>query len=253
MMKKILSIAIMLTFICLCTVRTVANDKSEIDADIKLCAGVATVLENTDIQYTWYDTPKMMHPTAYITSRTGPGFKYTCSRILTLGMDMPVLGEVSVPKNSWFETGRWSIVKFDGDICYVHSEYMSDEPIIDVSDAEYEELAKIIMCEASGEDFDGKVLIGNVVMNRVNSDRFPDDIISVINQESNGVYQFSPVGSGNWDSVVPSEECYKAVDAVLNGYTISYKALYFESCDGESWHSRNLELLFEHGGHRFYK
>ena len=44
-------------------------------------------------------------------------------------------------------------------------ETMVDTP--PMNQLEYEELAKIIMCEAGGEDFDGKILVGNVVMNKM--------------------------------------------------------------------------------------
>lgn len=141
--------------------------------------------------------------------------------------------------------------------------YMQYEPIIMetdtieqlyITDEEREELARIIMCEAEGEDLDGKILVGNVVLNRINSDDFPDDIISVIRQRSGDEYQFSPVKSGRIDRVIPSEECYDAIDRLLEGYDISQGALYFESCKNEdNWHSRNLEFLFKHGRHRFYK
>ena len=125
--------------------------------------------------------------------------------------------------------------------------------IINITDEEYNELLKIIMAEAGGEDLEGKILVGNVIMNRVNSDEFPDDIISIIYQKVNGVYQFSPVADGRINTVEPSEDCYKAVDMILEGYDISEGALYFEACSGDTWHSRNLQLLFKHGGHRFYK
>ena len=127
-----------------------------------------------------------------------------------------------------------------------------EETMIDTpptNQLELEELAKIIMCEAGGEDFDGKTLVGNVIMNRVESNEFPDDIISVIRQKK----QFSPVTSGKIDRVVPTNDCYLAALRVLGGHDISQGALYFESCDGDSWHSRNLQFLFKHGGHRFYK
>lgn len=117
------------------------------------------------------------------------------------------------------------------------------------TEAEYEELARIIMCEAGGEDFDGKILVGNVIMNRVKSNEFPNDIISVIRQKR----QFSPVSSGKIDRIVPTNDCYLAAIKVLGGWDISQGALYFESCSGDSWHSRNLTFLFKHGGHRFYK
>ena len=135
------------------------------------------------------------------------------------------------------------------EINYTHQ----DEKLYNISDSEYKELAQIIMAEAGGEDLDGKILVGNVIMNRVNSDRFPNDIISVVRQVVNGTYQFSPVLDSRINTVVPTEECYKAIDMILDGYDISHNALYFEACKGETWHSRNLEFLFQHGGHKFYR
>lgn len=130
-----------------------------------------------------------------------------------------------------------------------------DNEVIEINSDERAELAKIIMAEAGGEDIDGKILVGNVILNRVESDEFPDDIISVIRQKNNvsGVYQFSPVASGIINEMIPSDECYEAIDMILGGYDISNGALYFESYRGESWHSENLTFLFRHGGHKFYK
>lgn len=111
-------------------------------------------------------------------------------------------------------------------------------------------LVKIAMAEAEGEDVDGKALVILTVLNRVSSNEFPDTIYDVIYQPS----QFSPVGSGRFDAVEPSDECYQALNMVINGWDESQGALYFESCsEADNWHSRNLEHLFTHGRHRFYK
>lgn len=119
------------------------------------------------------------------------------------------------------------------------------------------ELAKIIMCEAEGEGVITKGLVGITVLNRVLSDNFPDTIHEVIFQESNGIYQFSPVmQGGRWYKVEPNNECYYVVDAILRGEIedTSDGALYFEDCtDTDNWHSRNLEYLFASEGIRFYK
>lgn len=40
---------------------------------------------------------------------------------------------------------------------------------------------------------------------------------------------------------------------VIGGWDESEGALYFESCENSSWHSRNLEFLYEVGNHRFYR
>lgn len=117
-------------------------------------------------------------------------------------------------------------------------------------------LAKIAMAEAEGESLQGKTLVIMVVLNRVQSDGFPDTIEDVIYQCSkSGVYQFSCIGDGRWDRVEPNQECYEAVWLVQQAlYDYSEGALYFESCANEdNWHSRNLEFLYQEGAHRFYK
>jgi N-acetylmuramoyl-L-alanine amidase len=111
-------------------------------------------------------------------------------------------------------------------------------------------LAKIAMAEAGGEDVEGKALVILVVLNRVWTDEFPDTIHDVIYQKN----QFSPIASGRFDRVEPNEECYEALEMAMSGWDESQGALYFESGkSADNWHSRHLEYLFTHGGHRFYK
>ena len=116
-------------------------------------------------------------------------------------------------------------------------------------------LAKIAMAEAELNNIYVKAAVISVVLNRAYSKDFPDSVYDVIfEKNSNGLYQFSPVGNGRWDKVEPNEECYKAIELVeLSQYDFSQGALYFEDCLSDSWHSRNLQLLFELDGMRFYK
>lgn len=112
-------------------------------------------------------------------------------------------------------------------------------------------LAKIAMAEAEGCNTRTKTLIILCVLNRVSSDEFPDTIHDVIFQTN----QFSPIDNGRWDRVEPNEDCWEAVNVVMEAkYDYSGGATYFESCDDEdNWHSRNLEFLYESDGIRFYK
>ena len=110
-------------------------------------------------------------------------------------------------------------------------------------------LAKIAMAEAESEDTEGKALVMNVVLNRVASNSFPNSIEEVIFQE----HQFSPISNGRFEKVQPDEDCYKAVELVENGWNESEGALYFESPSYSEWHKNNLEFLFRHGNHYFYK
>lgn len=115
-------------------------------------------------------------------------------------------------------------------------------------------LAKIAMAEAEGESFNTKVLVILTVLNRVHSKEFPNSIQEVIYERKNGVYQFIPVISNKWKTLEPSEECWNALRFVQElEYDISNGALYFEACKGDSWHSRNLELICQSDNTRFYK
>lgn len=116
-------------------------------------------------------------------------------------------------------------------------------------------LAKIAMAEAEGESIKTKVLIIMSILNRVDHEYFPNSIEEVIMQKSNGVYQYSPViPGGRWWTTEPNEECWEAVKIVQEmEEDNSGGALYFESCRGSSWHSKNLEFLYEIDNTRFYK
>lgn len=115
-------------------------------------------------------------------------------------------------------------------------------------------LAKIAMAEAEGESFNTKMLVILVILNRVESSKFPNSIKEVIFQNHKGVYQFSPVKSGGrWWRVEPNEECWEAVEAVNTMEDFSNGALYFEACSGESWHSRNLEFICKSDNTSFYR
>ena len=119
-------------------------------------------------------------------------------------------------------------------------------------------LMRIVEAEAGNQDEDGRLLVANVILNRVESDKFPDTIKDVVLQKEKGVYQFSPVSSGRIWKVDVSEETSMAVERALNGEDISDGALYFAArkyADGKKmgWFDRNLTYLFEHGGHEFFR
>ena len=129
--------------------------------------------------------------------------------------------------------------------------------IYDISDKDYEALLKIVEAEAGGEDETGKILVANVVLNRVKNPSFPDTVEEVVFQNEGGCYQFSPVENGRYETVCVSEGTYKAVEEALKGEDLSKGALYFVSekyADPESlkWFQTKLTLLYSHGGHSFY-
>lgn len=137
---------------------------------------------------------------------------------------------------------------------------LMDKPefVYELSEEDLETLLRIVEAEAGGEDEDGRLLVANVVLNRVNSENFPATVKEVVFQQSEGVTQFSPVASGRYYTVEISEETIAAVGRALLGEDISQGALYFASrkyanSDRMRWFDTKLTFLFEHGGHEFFK
>jgi len=111
-------------------------------------------------------------------------------------------------------------------------------------------LLKLAMAEAEDQGTIGKAIVICVVKNRVNSDQFPNSIEEVIFQPG----QFSPIEDGRYYEAVPDEECYEALEWVLNNWDSSAGAIYFEAnYSTASWHRENLEELFTYGDVTFYK
>ena len=123
-----------------------------------------------------------------------------------------------------------------------------------VTEEEYENICRIVQTEAGNQDIVGKVLIANVIFNRVASSKFPNDVSSVILSPG----QFSPVSNGSFYSCKVSDETRQAVEQALNGVDYSDGALYFMARSAAhrgavTWFDTALTYLFKHGGHEFFK
>lgn len=121
------------------------------------------------------------------------------------------------------------------------------------TEEDYQVLLKIVEAEAGICDDKGKILVADVIINRVLSDQFPDSVKSVVFEPS----QFQPVSNGSIHSVRVSEDTVRCVDRALAGEDYSQGALYFMnrkvSGSASSWFDRHLSYLFSHDGHEFFK
>ena len=122
-----------------------------------------------------------------------------------------------------------------------------------LEDQEYQVLLKIVEAEAGCEDTEGRMLVANVVMNRVRNGYFPNTVTEVVYQRQDGTAQFSPVSDGRIDTVNVSQGTIDAVARVMNGEDISQGALFFRSVRSKSgWFDQKLSRVLEHGNHIFY-
>lgn len=128
------------------------------------------------------------------------------------------------------------------------------EAFTDYTESDYNVLLRIVQAEAGGCDMKGKILVANVILNRVESDEFPDTITDVVYEKR----QFSPVSNGSINRCKVEEETVEAVDRALAGEDYSEGALFFMNRRASSgsnvrWFDTHLDYLFQHGGHEFFK
>lgn len=126
-----------------------------------------------------------------------------------------------------------------------------------MTDSDYENLLKIVEAEAGSEDLKGRIMVANVIMNRVKHEEFPDNITDVIFEYNSGVPQFSPVYDGRIYEVTVSDLTREAVKQTLEGVDYSEGALFFIQKNAAekqsvSWFDKELKRLFKHGVHEFY-
>lgn len=120
------------------------------------------------------------------------------------------------------------------------------------SDNELYWLSRIIQAESGGEPFAGKVAVGNVIVNRVDSADFPDSIIDVIFDTKYGV-QFQPVKNGAiYNS--PSYDSVIAAKKALRGDNVAGNSLYFLNprTASNNWIVQNRFYFTSIGNHDFY-
>lgn len=110
-------------------------------------------------------------------------------------------------------------------------------------------LSRVIHAESGNQSLEGKLAVGNVILNRVSNPIFPDSIHGVLAQKN----QFSTYKSGRLANRNPNEASIIAAKLVLDGAVLEETegALWFDSCRS-SWASRNKTCLAVIGGHKFF-
>ncbi len=113
-------------------------------------------------------------------------------------------------------------------------------------------LSKIISAESAGESLKGQIAVGNVVLNRVKSNDFPNTIYTVIFDKAGGV-QFEPTINGTIYNP-PSHNSIKAAKLALLGENTAGKSLFFlNPSKAQSFWIVNTRPFYKSiGNHDFY-
>jgi LysM repeat protein len=169
------------------------------------------------------------------------------------GKDIKLDAPISIYKGRTYIPIRFISEIFD---CIVSWDNSSSTVLIDTKSTYNEDLywlSRIIEAEAQGEPFEGKLAVGNVVVNRKNSPNFPNTIKKVIFDTNYG-YQYTPVLNGTiYNS--PSWESIKAAKMVLAGNNNISNCLYFLNPrkSTNTWIIKNRTFYKSIGLHDFYR
>lgn len=114
-------------------------------------------------------------------------------------------------------------------------------------------MARIISAESRGEPLIGKLAVGTVVMNRIASEEFPNNLYDVIFDSQWGI-QFEPVANGTIYNE-PTEESILAAKLCLEGARVAGDSLYFlaPALTNNHWIMDNREYVTTIGCHWFYR
>ena len=218
-------------------------------------AAMAKALDGT-AQAVWDGASGTMTVTAAkvrLTAQVGQLYLEANGRYLYLpGQVRMVDGQVTVP--------LWAVAKaFDASVSWDAStgviSVKRGSGGIQSGDTYYDQealfwLSRVIYAESGNQPLEGKMAVGNVVMNRVASPIYPNTVQEVLAQKN----QFSTYKSGALANRTPNESSVIAAKLVLDGGEVEAckGALYFDS-NAASWAARNKECVAVIGGHKFYK
>lgn len=108
-------------------------------------------------------------------------------------------------------------------------------------------LSHIINAESGNQPLKGKIGVGNVILNRVNSPLFPNTVYDVVFQKN----QFTPARTGSINKE-PNSESVIAAKLCLDGAQVLPSALWFNRAGVSCWASRNKSCVATIGAHSFY-
>ncbi len=111
-------------------------------------------------------------------------------------------------------------------------------------------LSRVIYRESGNQSLEGKIAVGNVVLNRVHSAKFPNTVYEVIFQRG----QFTPVSNGSIH-LTPNAESVIAAKLCLDGANTVGNAIYFLNprYSPNSWAARTRTHVATIGAHAFYQ
>lgn len=190
-----------------------------------------------------------------IVFRIGDSFAYSDGEKKQMGASTRIINSRTMVPIRFFAESFGASVEWDGEMQTVIISidgHTVDDAYVSYTKSELDWLSRIVNAEAEGESMEGKKGVANVVLNRVGSNDFPNDIYNVIFDKKYGI-QFTPVANGRiYDE--PGYDSKIAAKAVLNGDSNVGDCLYFCNpvISSNTWIMNNRKYYMTIGKHDFY-
>jgi len=126
-----------------------------------------------------------------------------------------------------------------------------EEINLNLTEEEIEIFERIVEAEVGGTNYEGKLAVANVILNRVQSSRFPNTLKEVVFANR----QFSPISDGRYYTVTVSETTKQVVQDALNGGRIVGEDAYYfctPTAPGKGWFETDLRKIDYIAPHNFY-
>lgn len=139
----------------------------------------------------------------------------------------------------------------------IDAAWLASQPV-PTGDAQFECLAKALYFEARGEPIDGQVAVAEVVLNRVESPRYPATICEVVHEARTRSCQFSFMCDGKAETVTNAAAwttAAKIARAMIDGAPrrLTGGATHFHADFVTPFWARKFAMTAEIGGHLFYR
>lgn len=134
---------------------------------------------------------------------------------------------------------KWDDLIFPGQKLYLPGVVSSSSSVpagvIPYTSSDLDLLARLIRAEAENQPYNAKVAVGAVVVNRVQSSKWPNTIKDVIYDKAGGYYQFTPILNGSINKPATDIDIKAAYDA-LHGIDPTNGAMfYFDDSAKNQW------------------
>lgn len=123
-----------------------------------------------------------------------------------------------------------------------HAKSISEVPVFDreiksITIDEFELISKTVMAESGGEDYDTQYACAETILNRIDSDDFPNTVEGVLFQKN----QFSVWSNGAAEKAIPTDSVYEAVQYAIEERTFPTDVVYFTSNGYPEWGEPYME------------